>query len=98
MCLVSAQAIAVDTPRLTVVVPLPRQRPATGWAGRPGRRRDRPAFEQLVAQGKIHYFIGGGREMASGNSAGEIAAWVAQNYAATTVDGATVYDLTRQSS
>ncbi|MBY4127714.1 glycosyltransferase family 39 protein [Rhodococcus fascians] len=53
-------------------------------------------FQQYVADGQIHYFIGGGgmggRE--SGSSA-EISAWVTENFAATTVDNVTLYDLTQ---
>jgi 4-amino-4-deoxy-L-arabinose transferase-like glycosyltransferase len=51
-------------------------------------------FQQYVADGRIHYFIGGGgmggRE--SGSSA-EISAWVTENFTATTVDNVTLYDL-----
>lgn len=53
-------------------------------------------FQQYVADGRIHYFLGGGgmggRE--SGSSA-EISAWVTENFAATTVDNVTLYDLTQ---
>lgn len=53
-------------------------------------------FQQYVADGRIHYFIGGGgmggRE--SGSSA-EISAWVTENFTATTVDNVTLYDLTQ---
>jgi 4-amino-4-deoxy-L-arabinose transferase-like glycosyltransferase len=55
-------------------------------------------FQQYVAQGKIHYFIGGGTGggARTGGSAAaqEIANWVEQNFTATTVGGVTVYDLT----
>jgi 4-amino-4-deoxy-L-arabinose transferase-like glycosyltransferase len=54
-------------------------------------------FQQLVAQGKIHYFIDGGVGMqASGGSSSsqQIASWVASNFTATSVGTATVYDLT----
>ncbi|WP_051183183.1 ArnT family glycosyltransferase [Nocardia vinacea] len=58
-------------------------------------------FEDYVAQHKIHYFIsaqimGGMRGAGSGGSqaAGEIAAWVEDNFTAQTIDGVTVYDLT----
>jgi 4-amino-4-deoxy-L-arabinose transferase-like glycosyltransferase len=54
-------------------------------------------FQQYVAEGRIHYFLGGGRmgrSMGGSDAAGEIAAWVAEHYTATTVGGATVYDLT----
>jgi 4-amino-4-deoxy-L-arabinose transferase-like glycosyltransferase len=53
-------------------------------------------FQQYVASGDIHYFIGGGgfgQSMGGSNSSSEIAAWVADNFTATTVDGVTVYDL-----
>lgn len=55
-------------------------------------------FQSYVASGRIHYFIGGGgmggRSMGGSNSSAQIAAWVAANYTATTVDGTTIYDLT----
>jgi hypothetical protein len=56
-------------------------------------------FQGYVRGGRIHYFIGGGggRGGSASNggsrSAQEIAAWVAANFTATIVDGATVYDL-----
>jgi 4-amino-4-deoxy-L-arabinose transferase-like glycosyltransferase len=55
-------------------------------------------FQEYVAQGRIHYFIGGGgfggMPADSGSSASaDIAAWVAQTFPSTTVDGVTVYDL-----
>jgi 4-amino-4-deoxy-L-arabinose transferase-like glycosyltransferase len=56
-------------------------------------------FQEYVRGGRIHYFIrgGGGRGGSASNggsrSAQEIAAWVAANFTATIVDGATVYDL-----
>ncbi|MEU7846913.1 glycosyltransferase family 39 protein [Micromonospora parva] len=52
-------------------------------------------FQRYVADGKIHYFIGGGGFRANGGSSAsqEIAAWVAQTFTAQTVDGVTVYDL-----
>jgi hypothetical protein len=57
-------------------------------------------FQQYVADGEIHFLIAGGGGMGgrggstSGSSASsEIAAWVAENFTATTVDGVTVYDL-----
>jgi 4-amino-4-deoxy-L-arabinose transferase-like glycosyltransferase len=56
-------------------------------------------FQQLVAQGKVHYFIGssgegfgGGR--GGGGTSSEISTWVAQNYTAQTIGSTTVYDLT----
>ncbi|WFE35382.1 glycosyltransferase family 39 protein [Micromonospora sp. WMMD975] len=55
-------------------------------------------FQRYVDAGKIHYFIGGGGFRANGGSSAsaEIAAWVAETFTATTVDGATVYDLSSE--
>jgi 4-amino-4-deoxy-L-arabinose transferase-like glycosyltransferase len=47
-------------------------------------------FQQYVRAGRIHYFIAGSM---MGDNAGLIAAWVARNFTARTVGGATVYDL-----
>ncbi len=47
-------------------------------------------FEALVAAGKIHYFLAGGRGF-GGN--GAIESWVAAHFTAQTVGGVTVYDL-----
>jgi len=58
-------------------------------------------FQQYVAEGKIHYFLGGGRmggAMGGSDAAREITAWVQEHFAATTVGGATVYDLTAAGS
>jgi 4-amino-4-deoxy-L-arabinose transferase-like glycosyltransferase len=61
-------------------------------------------FEQLVAAGKIHYYVagglGGGLGVGTdGRGAGSasIGAWVANHFSSTTVDGTTVYDLTEPS-
>lgn len=51
-------------------------------------------FQAYVAEGRIHYFIGDGGGMGGSSESSEIAAWVADNFDATTVDGTTVYDLT----
>ncbi|WP_216917047.1 glycosyltransferase family 39 protein [Nocardia noduli] len=53
-------------------------------------------FQRYVAEGKIHYFIGGGRGGPGGSESGSAAvtAWVEQNFTATVVDGVTLYDLT----
>ncbi|MBB5826186.1 ArnT family glycosyltransferase [Micromonospora carbonacea] len=53
-------------------------------------------FQRYVAEGKIHYFVGGSGFRANGGSSAsqEIATWVAETFEATTVDGVTVYDLT----
>ncbi len=54
-------------------------------------------FQQYVADGKVHYFIGGagvgGRSNGGSSVSAEIAAWVAASYTAQTVGGTTVYDL-----
>ena len=53
-------------------------------------------FEQYVAQGRIHYFLGSGGGPSGGTgTSSQIAQWVAQHFTATTVDGVTVYDLTQ---
>ncbi|WP_439382311.1 ArnT family glycosyltransferase [Amycolatopsis lexingtonensis] len=54
-------------------------------------------FQQYVADGRIHYFLGEGLTMqgSSGSDAAQrIAEWVAEHYHSSTVDGVTVYDLT----
>jgi 4-amino-4-deoxy-L-arabinose transferase-like glycosyltransferase len=50
-------------------------------------------FQQLVGEGKIHYFIAGGG-VGSSSDANEIAFWVSEHFTQTTVDGVSVYDLT----
>ncbi|WP_210604968.1 ArnT family glycosyltransferase [Brevibacterium oceani] len=56
-------------------------------------------FKQLVAEGKIHYYIGSGSSGQgpgggdSDSSSSQIAAWVEANYEATTVDSVSLYDL-----
>jgi 4-amino-4-deoxy-L-arabinose transferase-like glycosyltransferase len=62
-------------------------------------------FQQYVAAGRIHYFVGDGmtRGPRAGNGAGKgashyaehIGEWVRTHFAATTIGGTTVYDLTR---
>jgi hypothetical protein len=67
-------------------------------------------FEQYVAAGRIHYYIGGGGGFGGGGFGGggfggglgssgtsvaaEISSWVSSHFTARTVDGVTVYDLT----
>ncbi|GAA3350794.1 hypothetical protein GCM10020358_78040 [Amorphoplanes nipponensis] len=62
-------------------------------------------FQQYVAEGKIHYFIGSGGGFGGGrggagsggsNTSSQISAWVTATFTAQTVDGVTVYDLTAQ--
>ncbi|MCW2571636.1 MAG: glycosyl transferase family 39 [Frankiales bacterium] len=61
-------------------------------------------FQQYVAQGKVHYFLGGGGRGGFGGQNGgssttsEITAWVEAHYTATTIGGVTVYDLTASAS
>ncbi|MCI0142726.1 glycosyltransferase family 39 protein [Arthrobacter bambusae] len=52
-------------------------------------------FQQLVAQGKIHYFIAGGTMQGSSGSEApaQIAQWVAANFQAQSIGGTTVYPL-----
>ena len=60
-------------------------------------------FQEHVANGEIHWFIGsgggfgggmGGGQTGGSNASSEIATWVAENFTSTTVDGVTLYDLT----
>ena len=61
-------------------------------------------FQQYVAEGKIHYFIGGGfggggrggAGSGGSNYSSQIAEWVAATFTSRTVDGVTLYDLTAQ--
>jgi len=58
-------------------------------------------FQQLVADGQIHWFIGGGGFGGSdggSSTSSEISAWVQATFTAQTVDGTTLYDLTSGSS
>ena len=54
-------------------------------------------FEADVAAGRIHYFIGGSVGQSNGGSSisSQISSWVAAHYTARTVDGVTLYDLTK---
>ncbi|MBW3089826.1 glycosyltransferase family 39 protein [Bifidobacterium sp. 82T25] len=56
-------------------------------------------FKSYVKQGLIHYYISGGgmggNQMGGSDAASEIASWVAENFEAQTVDGVTIYDLTK---
>ncbi|WP_082452428.1 glycosyltransferase family 39 protein [Frigoribacterium sp. Leaf44] len=53
-------------------------------------------FEQYVADGQIHWFVGGtvGQSNGGSSSSSEIAAWVEANFSSIEVDGVTLYDLT----
>lgn len=52
-------------------------------------------FQQFVAQGKVHWFIGASimRGRSGSDSAAQIAQWVQQNYTSQTIGGVTVYRL-----
>ncbi len=56
-------------------------------------------FQDYVANGRIHYFAGGGRGFGSQNggssASSEISSWVQENFTAVTIDGSTFYDLTQ---
>ncbi|MER5947573.1 glycosyltransferase family 39 protein [Streptomyces sp. NPDC001904] len=54
-------------------------------------------FKQYVAEGKIHYFIGGMSGSGSG-SASKITKWVESHFKKVTVGSSTFYDLTRPTS
>ena len=61
-------------------------------------------FRQYVADGKVHYFIGGGGfgggfpggGGGTSSTSSEISTWVSNNFASRTVDGVTIYDLTQR--
>ena len=50
-------------------------------------------FQQYVADGQVHWFIASGTGGGPGGGSNEISEWVEANFAATTVDGTTLYDL-----
>ncbi|RDI42363.1 glycosyltransferase family 39 protein [Nocardia mexicana] len=55
-------------------------------------------FREYVAEGKIHYFIGGERgpgERSGTSTSAQITEWVKDHFTAQEVDGVTIYDLTR---
>ena len=54
------------------------------------------AFEKLVAEHKVHYYVGqGGESFGGGQGSSAIATWVAAHFTSQTVGGQTVYDLTK---
>ena len=56
-------------------------------------------FEALVAQHKIHYYIGANSEsFGGGRGSSAIASWVASHFTKETIGGTTVYDLTKARS
>ena len=55
-------------------------------------------FQQMVTDGDIHYFVGGGMGGPGGgtsSTSSQISEWVQSNFAQVTVDGTTFYDLTQ---
>lgn len=59
------------------------------------------AFQQDVAEGRVHYFVGdvasasiSSTDSGGSDDAARIASWVAAHFTPRTVDGTTVYDLT----
>ncbi len=57
-------------------------------------------FRQLVADGRIHWFIAGGTGGPGGSMGGSdepalITEWVTENFASVTIDGVELYDLTQ---
>lgn len=53
-------------------------------------------FEEMVDEGRIHWFIAGdgfGAQRGGSNASSEISTWVEENFEATTIDGTTLYDL-----
>ncbi|NAZ83471.1 glycosyl transferase, partial [Kineococcus sp. R8] len=57
-------------------------------------------FQAHVAAGDVHYYVpgrtlGGGTASGGSDAATLVATWVEENFTATTVDGTTLYDLTR---
>ena len=57
------------------------------------------AFEKLVAEHKVHYYVGqGSASFGGGQGSSTIAAWVAAHFTKQTVGGQTVYDLTKPKS
>ena len=58
-------------------------------------------FQQYVAEGRIHYFLGGdlgGQQNGGSEAASQIVAWVLEHFTASSVDGVSLYDLTAPSS
>ncbi|MER6139429.1 glycosyltransferase family 39 protein [Streptomyces sparsogenes] len=62
-------------------------------------------FKEYVKQGRIHYFIGSGGMGGMGGGPGggngtsaQISSWIQANFKKVTVDGTTLYDLTRKAS
>ena len=74
---------------------------AIGGFNNEGGNLSLATFERYVSAGEVHYYIasggggGGGGAPGANGSSSSIAAWVKAHFAAQTVGGQTVYDLTR---
>ena len=58
-------------------------------------------FEKYVSAGDIHYFIASGASAGAGrggSASSSITSWVESHFAAKTIGGVTVYDLTSATS
>ncbi|MFG2573658.1 ArnT family glycosyltransferase [Streptomyces sp. NPDC048481] len=55
-------------------------------------------FRRYVADGRIHYFIGGGTAGGGSGTSSQITAWVEANFTEVTVGSATFYDLTQKTT
>ena len=56
-------------------------------------------FKALVAEHKIHYYVGANSQsFGGGQRSSAIASWVASHFTKETVGGTTVYDLTKATS
>ena len=53
-------------------------------------------FEEYVANGDIHYFVGGRTIGGAGGSSSQIAEWVQTHFEGTTLGAVRIYDLTTQ--
>jgi len=90
-------ALAAAAPPELVVL-----RPAAGSGAIGGFNGTDPAptlaqFERDVTAKAVHYFIAGGAgpgNASTGDTAGQMTAWVESHFTATTLDGVSVYDLT----
>jgi 4-amino-4-deoxy-L-arabinose transferase-like glycosyltransferase len=71
---------------------------AIGGFNNQGGNLSLAAFKAYVAQGDIHYYIGGSSGGGPGNSSSAIATWVKAHFTSETIGGETVYDLTTSAS
>jgi hypothetical protein len=71
---------------------------AIGGFSNQGGNLSLAAFNAYVAQGDIHYYIGGSSGGGPGKSSSAIATWVKAHFTSETIGGETVYDLTTSAS